>query len=425
MVAAGPSAGGLAGSSDAVLRVAREVADALVKRDYAAVEARFDDTMKKALPGEKLRETIEQVVMMSGKFLRVETARTSMAHGLDVVVLPLVYEHATWDLKVVLDAQRHVAGMFIIPGTAGVAWDPPTYGRAETIEAPIKVGPGALPGLLLLPWGKGPFPAVVLVHGSGPHDADETIGPNKTFRDLALGLAARGIASVRYEKRTHAHPEEFAPARKYTVAEETIDDAVAAAQLAAAAPAVDAHRVWIVGHSLGGFLAPRIAARAPGVVAGIVSLAGSTRPLEELVMEQMRYLEGEGSPGAAKADAFAKAVRDPALSDGQVVDMLGAKLPGSYFLDLRRYDPGRTAAGLRVPILILQGERDYQVRRADYDGWTKALAGHANARFRLYPALNHLFEAGEGESRPAEYLRPSMHVDPEVITEVAAFILKA
>jgi pimeloyl-ACP methyl ester carboxylesterase len=266
---------------------------------------------------------------------------------------------------------------------------------------------------------------VVLVHGSGPHDADETIGPNKPFRDLALGLAARGIASVRYEKRTHAHPAAFAPERKYTVDEESVDDALAAAQLAAAAPAVDAHRVWILGHSLGGFLAPRIAARAPGVVAGIVILAGSTRPLEELVMEQMRYLEGEGSPGVAAADAVAKTIRDPALGEGQVVDMLGAKLPGSYFLDLRRYDPGRTAAGLRVPILVLQGERDYQVRRADYDGWTKALAGHANARFRLFPSLNHLFEAGEGPSRPAEYLRPGLHVDAEVIAEIAGFILKS
>jgi pimeloyl-ACP methyl ester carboxylesterase len=262
------------------------------------------------------------------------------------------------------------------------------------------------------------------VHGSGAHDPDETIGPQKPFRDLALGLAARGIASVRYEKRNHAHPEQFAADRKYTVVEETVDDAVAAAELAAAAPAVDARRVWVLGHSLGGFLAPRIAARAPGVVAGLVILAGSTRPLEDLVIEQIRYLEGPGSPSAAKAEAFAKSVRDPGLADGQMVDMLGASVPAAYFLDLRRYDPVRTVAALRVPILVLQGERDYQVRRADYDGWVKGLAGQANARFQLYPALNHLFEAGTGESRPLEYTRPGLHVAPEVIADIASFILR-
>jgi uncharacterized protein len=405
-------------------KVAREVADALLKGDYAAVAARFDDTMKRVLSAERLRQTCEPIGLMSGKLVRVEAARTSVVKGYDVVVIPVVFENASWDLKVSLDLQRRVAGLLITPGSGAAGWEPPPYGRGQSIEAAIKVGPHALNGLLLLPSGKGPFPAVVLVHGSGPHDADETIGPNKPFRDLALGLAARGIASVRYEKRTHAHPEEFAVTRKYTVAEETVDDAVAAAQLAAAAPAVDARRVWVAGHSLGGLLAPRIAARAPGVVAGIVILAGSTRPLEELVVEQARYLAGAGSEVVGKAEAFAKIVRDPRLADGQAVDLLGTTLPGSYFIDLRRYDPARTVASLHVPVLVLQGERDYQVRRADYDGWTKALAGRTNARFRLYPSLNHLFEAGEGASLPAEYFRPGLHVAPEVIADVADFILK-
>jgi len=401
---------------------ARAIATALIKGDYAAVEARFDATMKQALPLEKLRATCAPVLATAGKFLRMEAPRTSVTRGHDVVVLPLVFELVTWDLKVVLDAQKRVAGMFFTPGAG--PWEPPPYGRARVLEAPVTVGPAALPGVLMLPWGKGPFPAVVLVHGSGAHDLDETIGPQKPFRDLALGLAARGIASVRYEKRNHAHPDQFTADRKYTVAEESVDDAVAAVQLAAAAPAIDARRVWVVGHSLGGFLAPRIAAHAPGGVAGIVILAGSTRPLEELVIEQVRYLEGADSPDMAKAEAFAKIVRDPGLADGQTVDMLGASIPGSYFLDLRRYDPVRTVAALRVPVLVLQGERDYQVRRADYDGWVKGLAGHASARLQLYPALNHLFEAGSGESRPTEYLRPGLHIAPEVIADIATFILR-
>jgi dienelactone hydrolase len=263
----------------------------------------------------------------------------------------------------------------------------------------------------------------VLVHGSGPHDADETMGPNKPFRDLALGLAARGIASVRYEKRTLAHPADFTVDKAYTVDDETVDDAVAAVQLAATAPAIDPMRVWVVGHSLGGLLAPRIAARS-SQVAGLVILAGPTRKLEDIVVDQVRTLAGPGSPAAASAEAFARAVRDPKLAPAQPVQMLGTTLPGSYFLDLRSYDVVHVASSLRVPMLILQGERDFQVTRADYDGWAHALGGRANVTLKLYPALNHLFESGTGPSRPAEYQRPGLHVAPEVVADIAAFVLR-
>jgi dienelactone hydrolase len=202
----------------------------------------------------------------------------------------------------------------------------------------------------------------VLVHGSGPNDADESLGPNKPFRDLALGLAAHGVATSRYDKRTYARPATFSVERGYTVQEESVDDAIAAVRLAATSPGLDAKRVWVLGHSWGGALAPRIAAAAPEV-AGLVILAGNTRPLEDVLVEQIAYLHGAGSAAVAMTQSLARTVRDPHLAPGQTVDVLGAKLPSSYFLDLRAYDPARTAAGLRVAILVLQGERDYQPRR--------------------------------------------------------------
>ncbi len=141
-----------------------------------------------------------------------------------------------------------------------------------------------------LPKGEGPFPAIVLVHGSGPNDRDETIGPCKPFRDLAQGLSSQGIAVLRYEKRTKAHPAALAllPGG-ITVKEETVDDAAAAVGLLAAHEKIDPKRIFVLGHSLGGSLLPRIAA-VRGDIAGLVSLAGSTRPLEDLLLEQVRYL---------------------------------------------------------------------------------------------------------------------------------------
>ena len=109
------------------------------------------------------------------------------------------------------------------------------------------------------------------------------------------------------------------------------------------------------------------------------------------------------------------------LVGGVVGDRLRARVPGSYFLDLRNYHPAEVAASLRIPILVLQGERDYQVRMSDFDGWKKALAGHSNATLKSYPALNHLFISGTGPGTPAEYSQLG-HVADEVLQDIADWI---
>jgi len=271
---------------------------------------------------------------------------------------------------------------------------------------------------------------VVLVQGSGPHDQDETIGPNKPFKDLAWGLASDGIAVLRYNKRTFQHPESFRG--QYTVEQETVEDARAAVALLAARAEIDPKRIYVAGHSLGAMLAPRIA-KGDSQVAGIILMAGNTRPLEDLIVEQVKYqvsLAGaptpEGQKAIADAEKTAAAMRDPNLKADQTVSIVGAPVPGSYVLDLRAYDPAQTAAALKIPILVMQGARDCQVRMADYEGWKKALAGDSLASFRLYPNLYHLFipvPASDNTplSSPADYNQPG-HVAPEVIADAAAWM---
>lgn len=413
--------------------MAREVIAQFAAGQFDKVHAQLAPQAAAALDAEKLGAAWGAVAGMAGAYKSVKDAQVSEVQGLHVVRLTCDFESATVPATVAFDDSGKIAGLrFGMPQTK-TPWTPPDYAHPDSFtEQPVTVGedPTKLTGTLTLPKRKGPFAAVVLVQGSGPHDQDETVGPNKPFEDLAWGLGSDGIAVLRYNKRTYQHPESFKG--QFTVEQETVEDARAAVRLLAARPDIDPKRIYIAGHSLGGMLAPRIAQDDPQV-AGIIIMAGNTRPLEDLIVEQVKYEVGlagaptpQGEKAIADAEKTAAAMRDPNLKPDQTVSIVGAPVPGSYVLDLRAYDPARTAASLKIPILVMQGARDCQVRMADYDGWKKALAGDPAASFRLYPNLYHLFIPVPASdttplSTPADYNQPG-HVAPEVIADAAAWI---
>jgi pimeloyl-ACP methyl ester carboxylesterase len=184
--------------------------------------------------------------------------------------------------------------------------------------------------------------------------------------------------------------------------------------------------VFVLGHSLGGMLTPRIAV-ADASVAGLIVLAGPARPLEDAIVAQTRYLGAadgtisrEEQEAIDRATALAEAVRALDQDDAPSERRIGG-VPASYWLDLRGYDPPSAARNVKVPMLILRGERDYQVTAEEFARWKAALGSRRDVTFHSYPALNHLFIGGAGPSLPAEYLIPG-HVAEAVIRDIAAWI---
>src|SRR3569832_1172794 len=260
---------------------ARAYIELLVSKKFATAVVLFDATMKTALPEAKLSETWNAVLGQTGPFKQAGSAKVEKRGDFTVVVVTCDFQYAAIDVSVVFDQQKRVAGLFFAPAIKG-EYAPPAYAKADSFrEKEITVGTGewALPGTLTIPVGAGPFPAVVLVHGSGPHDRDETVGPNKPFKDLAWGLASRGVAVLRYEKRTKQYGAKLVSVPYLTVKEEVVDDALAAVALLRKTEGIDAKRIFVLGHSLGGMLLPRIGLLDQNI-GGLIALAGATRALE-------------------------------------------------------------------------------------------------------------------------------------------------
>jgi dipeptidyl aminopeptidase/acylaminoacyl peptidase len=395
---------------------------------YADARKTFDATMSAALDVQKLQVTWEALGKQAGPLRSVEGTKSDAQGPYTLVAVTCAFENARIDVKLAFDPSHHVAGLFFLPTPD--AWAPPAYAKPDAVDdVEITIGddPWKLPGTLSLPKGKTGVPAVILVHGSGPGDRDESIGPNRPFSDLAAGLAARGIAVLRYDKRTKVYGPKI-DLSTFTAVDESVTDTIAALHLLEARPEIDPKRIWVAGHSLGGFLAPRIAEKAPSV-RGIALLAGSTRDLLGMMLEQQDYLSKlDGKVDPSETELLEKTKKAKKRVDDLVK---GAKAePGevilgagpAYFIDLAKYDALATVGRLDKPVFVAQGERDYQVTKVDFERWKKALAGKKDVEQKLYPALNHLLAAGEGKSAPEEYERRTP-VDATLVDDLATFVL--
>ncbi|MDR1187672.1 MAG: alpha/beta fold hydrolase [Bifidobacteriaceae bacterium] len=289
----------------------------------------------------------------------------------------------------------------------------PSPGAAPDAMAEVPVTVGAqypLDGVLALPGGSDAAPAVVLVHGSGPNNKDESIYGVDVFKDVSDYLVERGVAVLRYDKRTYTHPSSVTP--DTTVGEETIEDAILAGELLVGDDRVDSDKIFLVGHSLGGMLAPRMVEESDGVFAGAVIMAGSPRSLPDVIYDQNLYVISLAEP--SEREALTQQVEDAKPYFG---------LPQAYVEEMDAHPPSDYLLSTDKPFLILQGGKDFQVSpKNDYGAYKQLVGGMGNFEFHLYDDLNHLFTVSTMEDPTTDDYVAGAHVDDAPLADIAAWI---
>lgn len=401
--------------------------DTMDKGNFQEAHAFFDESVKDKISPDELKLFWLRLGNSLGTYESVEGAQNKTQGEFYQVTLDCVFTKGSQGFTFIFNKSEKLVGFFVAQTAAEAAYIAPAYADTNLYtekEIQIKFAKGQMAGILTTPKSGTNFPLVVLVHGSGPSDMDETVGPNKPFKDLAGGLAAKGIASIRYVKRSMIYRNEFT--KTYTTKDEVLDDALAAIEIARGAQGINKDQIYLMGHSLGGMLAPRIGLLAPDL-AGIILAAAPARKLSDLIAEQNKYLYvNSGDTTAATRKQFQDAAneidRSRLLKLGDISpDSVILSAPAAYWIDLNNYDQLASARRFTKKILVIQGENDFQVSVQDFNIWRAALAANRNASFKLYPDLNHLLSSQKQKGNGMQYRTPG-NVSPKLIDDIAAWI---
>jgi len=396
--------------------------DALTHRDWNRATSVLHFELFQRMDTKKWQDMMNGLEAQGGRYQRHEYFSGDVHNGDATIVYRVHFAKDSLDFRMVIDSLSLIEGFWLDEIKHTYAFRLPPYVRDATYqEEMVMIGDSAtgLPGTITKPNGPGQFATALLLHDSGPQDRDETIFGNKPFRDIAIGLATRGVLVLRYDKRTYSKPQTINP-KTVTVKEEVLDDALNALRFLRSFKDVDTLRLSVVGHGLGAMLAPQLAHLDPGVK-GIAMLGAAARPLETLAGDQIRFLV------SLRDTLFPK---DNELLESQLHAIAGIEMekspsgdmfmnaPISYYYDLHKRKSVDLAKQLGIPIFIVQGGKDFQIPMKDYEQWKTDLGGKSNVRFHFCENCFHLFLPINGAMSPENYKKEG-YVDFDLIQELA------
>ncbi|MBL1144931.1 MAG: alpha/beta fold hydrolase [Bacteroidetes bacterium] len=405
-----------------------EISNALIKgfenNNYKIVDTLFNPHLLLKLDANRTEQTWKSIEASYGSFKNIGSSALKETAEANFFLIELHFEHEDLDLELSLDENDQVNSLMLLPASNKTQWSPPSYVNLESIiEKDTSVGKvDPLLAKWTFPENNSKKAIAVFVHGSGANDMNESLGPNQFFKDLAYGLASNGIASIRYNKRTYDYRNAAtSKINELDIDYEVTNDAIEAVNMA---NEMGYEKVILIGHSLGGHLAPKIAENS--TLNGVITLAGNSSPFIDLIVPQYEYLIQNDSNtqitefmlNAIKTQT--KKVKDGDYDETTNAFMLPFSLPGKYWKSLEGYSPVKVSKKQDIPYLILNGDRDYQVTVAEAEQWKNGNK-NKNSKTIIYKGLNHLFYFGEGILLPSEYEKVG-HIDLQVITDISTWI---
>ncbi len=403
----------------------------IINGDFTAVYSVSSDLIKETYTQDELQAVWQETIANAGEFLAVEKIEKSQVEEFAVSVSYIVYENTGVLLSLTFNTQSVLEGIFFNyyeAETTSVSELP--KGLVES-EFTVKTGDFELPAVLTSSQDTKSDSVLLLVHGSGPNDMNETVLALTPFKDIAWGVALQGVDTFRYDKRTFVYRENIAEkGNEYiTVNEEVVDDALSAARML---KDMGYKNVYLLGHSLGGMLGPRIIEEEPELFAGFISLAGSPRSISEIQLDQNNAVisilnddekEETEKIVAAEKDKLAQL---PSMDENELLSETIFGISAYYLRDMSNYDSAEIAKSLEIPMLFLQGSDDFQVYAdVDFALWQSELDDKANVEFKLYDGLTHMFTKNvELPTNTVNDYALSASVDEEVIKDIAKFILE-
>jgi pimeloyl-ACP methyl ester carboxylesterase len=405
-----------------ILNAAFQSADFGSIEQFYKLPSVFNQKMRDVLPESQWVQLLETQKIFVGDFLKVSWNENKGLLLAKRGSIPFVYS---------VDKDGFIQGFFL--KTPVYAYKTPEYVNGESFDSRlVEFGDinWKLPGILTIPKNVSNPPVLVLVPGSGPSDQDESVFGVRVFKDVAEGLSSNGIAVLRYANRQHALKEKYARiATKATINEQTVDDAVHAFKFIKRFKRFCRSKVFVLGYSQGGFCMPRIVDRA-GYDGAVLFAANCTNFARTIFRQHLYLMCPTGEISKHLESFFTKLndqmnyVRSERLTIDSPIDsvLMGSVMPPSWWLDIRDYNPANEMARHDIPILVMQGDSDYQVTMADYGTWLQELGQKKNAEFVFFPKLTHLFHKTIME-RPdnTDYFRPA-NVEPEVVDKLVEWI---
>jgi dienelactone hydrolase len=418
-------------SDEDAIAAAKKFAKLIVNQKFdKAAKLTADD--KPTEFAKKLKDDFEKSVQSLGKFKSFGEPEVEEMGERKLVSLPSYFENGFLNLTILVNYQEEIIwikyqSLTIQKDAKQTAAAGPAAQAMETEEKEVTFGkePWQVKGKLMLPKSKKAVPAVVLVHGWGPRDADETIGPNKPFEELAKGLSGQGVAVLRFPNRLFAYKDQMSKLKTATAREEIVEDVLEALKFLRQEKGIDKSKLYILGFDFGATITPQIA-KEDGEVAGVILLAAPARNSADVFEERLKYLASLTGPQQAvsrKQYEDSKAMLAQ-LRDGSAPatgKLLGQPIPRWMERNEISLNSPKILAELQCRILVAGAGRDYHVARADFDVYKTALKGQSNAKFKWYKALNHYFMRGEGKAMPQEY-DAATPFDSVVIQQLAKWI---